>query len=202
MKVSVVGGGNAGVFTALYLAWHGKKSNLEIFGQIVGEDQSNLVPTRTIYNLGLSYRFKFLENNNKIILEHTDTDINSTDQGIRIKNTAYNHSIYQDGYRYYKKPIGASIDADSSKSTLTYFQELNDFSLFKLKVFKGLINENLSQKNYWGITATEIEGYEIALYTRLGERTNIFLEYLELKEEGLIEINENNLMLRLEFEIF
>ena len=30
MKVSVVGGGNAGVFTALYLAWHGKKSNLEI----------------------------------------------------------------------------------------------------------------------------------------------------------------------------
>jgi len=40
------------------------------------------------------------------------------------------------------------------------------------------------------------------LYTRLGERTNIFLEYLELKEEGLIEINENNLMLRLEFEIF
>ena len=179
-----------------------KSSNLEIFGQIVGEDQSNLVPTRTIYNLGLSYKLKFLENNNKIILEHTDTDINSTNQGIRIKNTAYNHSIYQDGYRYYKKPIGASIDADSSKSTLSYFQELNDFSLFKLKVFKGLINENLSQKNYWGITATEIEGYEIALYTRLGERTNIFLEYLELKEEGLIEINENNLMLRLEFEIF
>ena len=29
-KISVVGGGNAGVFTALYLAWYGKESNLEI----------------------------------------------------------------------------------------------------------------------------------------------------------------------------
>ena len=27
MKVSVVGGGNAAVFTALYFAWHGKKSD-------------------------------------------------------------------------------------------------------------------------------------------------------------------------------
>ena len=30
MKISVVGGGNAGVFTALFLAWYGRKSNLEI----------------------------------------------------------------------------------------------------------------------------------------------------------------------------
>ena len=30
MKISILGAGNAGVFTALYLAWHGKKSNLEI----------------------------------------------------------------------------------------------------------------------------------------------------------------------------
>ncbi len=179
-----------------------KGSNLEIFGQIVGEDESNLLPTKTIYNLGLSYKLNFLENNNKIILEHTDTDVNSTYQGVRIQNIAYNHGIYKDGYRYYKKPIGASIDADSSKSTLTYFQELNDSSLFKFKVFKSSINENLNQKNYWGNSIKEINGYEITLHTSFGERASVFLEYLELKEEGLIDINENNLMVRLEFEIF
>ena len=30
MKVSVVGGGNAGVFTALYIAWYGRDFNLEV----------------------------------------------------------------------------------------------------------------------------------------------------------------------------
>ena len=30
MKLSVVGAGNAGVFTALYIAWYGRESNLEI----------------------------------------------------------------------------------------------------------------------------------------------------------------------------
>ena len=30
MKVSVVGGGNAGVFTALWHAWHGRKTDVEI----------------------------------------------------------------------------------------------------------------------------------------------------------------------------
>ncbi len=179
-----------------------KDFNLEIFGQIVGEDQSNLVPTRTIYNLGISYSMNYLNRANKILIEHTDTDINTTYGGERGRNIAYNHYIYEDGYRYYKKPIGASIDADSSKSTLTYFQELSDLSLFKFKVYKSLINENRSQKNYWGNSTKKIKGYEIALSTKIGERTNIFLEYLELKEKGLIEINENNLMLRLEFEIF
>ena len=29
-KVSIVGGGNAGVFTALYIAWHGRDLNLEV----------------------------------------------------------------------------------------------------------------------------------------------------------------------------
>ena len=74
-----------------------KKSNLEIFGQIVGEDESNLIPTKTIYNLGLSYKLDFLEKNNKIILEHTDTEVNSTYQGVRIQHYAYFESIfYQD----------------------------------------------------------------------------------------------------------
>ena len=30
MKISVVGGGNAGVFTALYIAWYGRDFNLEV----------------------------------------------------------------------------------------------------------------------------------------------------------------------------
>ena len=30
MKVSVVGGGNAGVFTALYWSWYGKHENIEV----------------------------------------------------------------------------------------------------------------------------------------------------------------------------
>ena len=30
MKVSVLGGGNAGVLTALYYAWYGKDCNIEV----------------------------------------------------------------------------------------------------------------------------------------------------------------------------
>ena len=30
MKVSIVGAGNAGIFTALYYSWYGKKKDLEV----------------------------------------------------------------------------------------------------------------------------------------------------------------------------
>ena len=30
MKVSIVGAGNAGVFTALYYSWYGRKKDLEV----------------------------------------------------------------------------------------------------------------------------------------------------------------------------
>ena len=54
MKISIVGGGNAGVFTALYFAWYGKDEveliyNPEIPPERVGQ-ATLLDPPRMLWN--------------------------------------------------------------------------------------------------------------------------------------------------------
>jgi len=175
-----------------------KDKNLEVFGQIVGEDQSNLVPTRTIYNLGLGYSFKSFKKPNKIIVEHTDTDVHTTYSGVKGVNIAYNHHIYRDGYRYYKKPIGASIDADSQKSSLSYYQEINSKSFVKVRLLKADINENLNSKNYWGSLPRQIKGYEVSLKTSLSKNLKIFLEYSNIDDEQDVILKNKNLLAKIE----
>ena len=83
-----------------------------IYGQLVGEDESGYLPSRTFYILGS----EFLLNQDiekSINIEFTDT-------GAKIKNYVYSHFIYKDGYRYKGDPIGSVFDADSKILIVNY----------------------------------------------------------------------------------
>ena len=114
--------------------------NLDLYTQIIGEDQDSFLPTKRFYQLGLGY--SFLNNNpNKLSIEYMDTGSHGETSG-NSTNVTYNHGIYQTGYRYHNDPIGANIDGDASKITLNYYTLLNKDDFLNLSISKTDLNKN------------------------------------------------------------
>jgi hypothetical protein len=87
-----------------------------IYGQGVAEDEAGGLPSRWFGQLGLeawgaaglgSWR-GFVEFTNSLLYFYKDEPF---------YDTAYNHSIYESGYRYYGRTIGAGVDGDSQVLT-------------------------------------------------------------------------------------
>ena len=114
--------------------------NLDLYTQIIGEDQDSFLPTKRFYQLGLGY--SFLNNNpNKLSIEYMDTGSHG-ETSDNSTNVTYNHGIYQTGYRYHNDPIGANIDGDASKITLNYYTLLNKDDFLNLSISKTYLNKN------------------------------------------------------------
>ena len=118
--------------------------NFKFYGQLIGEDEAGYLPSRNIKLVGSSWT-----NNNLSIPIFINFDYVDTFSGIN--NYAYNHSLYEDGFRYYKAPIGASIDADSSSSSITIKTTYNNTE-FKINLSDINLNKNNSKKNFWSIS--------------------------------------------------
>ena len=64
------------------------KKNIKLFGQIAGEDEAGMLPSRTLYQIGISKNNLFY-GDDEIVFEYVNTFSSSG-----IKNYTYNHSIY------------------------------------------------------------------------------------------------------------
>ena len=122
--------------------------NLDLHTQIIGEDQDAFLPTKRFYQLGLGYSFLNNPNPNKLSIEYLDTGSHGRTSG-NSKNVTYNHGIYQTGYRYKNDSLGANIDGDASKISLSYYTFLNNNDFLNLSVSKSDLNKNSdSRKKY------------------------------------------------------
>ena len=150
-----------------------------IYGQIAGEDEAGYLPSRTFYNLGFSTLNKSIDNPFKLSLEMIDTESSSG-----IDNYTYNHYLYQDGYRYLKKPIGASIDSDSNMILVKIEKNIFNKGYFTLKLFKSDINKNKSYRNSFGPNQLKVNGLEISRRF-IFEKYNINLDFIfnDIKNE-------------------
>ncbi len=179
-----------------------EKNNLEFFSQIVGEDKGEqfIVPTKTFYNFGIGYFFPNTKYIDKLLLEYTNTKAYIKKKRGVFKNITYNHEVYEDGYRYYKKPIGSSIDADSAKLSFIYLRQFQKNNLLKIKYTTAKINKNFSLKNYWGSEPREKKALELSYSTQLTKRFDLFFEY-GIFEDNLVDkkINDQNLLVRIEY---
>ena len=125
---------------------------LNIYGQYIGEDGLDpiiddgwigaIFPSKRFGQLGISY----ILNSNKFSM--LSIERLTTDSGF--DNVTYNHGIYNDGLRYYKKPIGASVDADSDRDLIKYETYTENGSIFEINLVRNKINKNNSHTNYWG----------------------------------------------------
>jgi len=119
--------------------------NLDLYTQIIGEDQDAFLPTKRFYQLGLGYSFLNNPNPNKLSIEYLDTGSHGRTSG-NSKNVTYNHGFYQTGYRYKNDPIGANIDGDATKISLSYYTFLNNNDFLNLSISKTDLNKNSDNK--------------------------------------------------------
>jgi len=127
-----------------------ENKNLNFFTQIIGEDvldgiENFYLPTKRFYQLGIGYSFLNNQYPNKLTIEYANTSTHGSVHGTT-KNVTYNHSRYQTGYRYKGDPIGANIDGDASKISLSYYTFLNNNDFINLSVLKTNLNKNSDSK--------------------------------------------------------
>jgi len=87
------------------------------YGQLTGEDETSGLPSRFAVQLGMDSAFTLKGMQNRIRFELVDTGGEGAIDAERI-NYIYEHRIYQSGYRYKGRPLGASIDNDSRQYIL------------------------------------------------------------------------------------
>jgi hypothetical protein len=82
-----------------------------VYGQMIGEDEAGGMPSRFIGMGGLEMQTLWGQTHLRFSFEAQNTTAN-------FANYAYEHSIYNNGYRYHQRPIGAASDNDSETYTL------------------------------------------------------------------------------------
>lgn len=152
----------------------GKNKPYAIYGQIIGEDESGYLPYKNIgmagfETWGYSRRMK---GSWRVYVEVSDT---STDfyQGESRNNTAYNHSIYQDGYRYQGNSLGHSIDSDSRIYGAGALLAQDNGNFWRLWIKKAELNKDGKGKNTIAPNGTDWKGIGINLEKHLNARSSI-----------------------------
>ena len=105
----------AGVDIRYHFSWGASQNAAYI--QFIGEDEAGGTPSRGMFQLGFENSFVLNDIQHRFILEVIDTRLDAHSDPIY--NSAYEHSIYQSGYRYKSRPIGASVDNDTQEITFS-----------------------------------------------------------------------------------
>lgn len=106
--------------------------NGSLYGQFVGKSEGAAVPSYGIGMAGVEMNGLLGDVHSRVSLEAQNTMAHFYDKERRSGNETYEHSIYQSGYRYYGRPIGASTDNDSESVTLRsqwYFRSGHNLNL-------------------------------------------------------------------------
>ena len=140
-----------------------------IFAQFVGEDEAGFLPSRFFYHIAMNKNFL----DSRLSFDYLDTGTISDH-----KNYTYNHDIYLDGYRHIKKPLGASIDADSELLFLSYEKNIYPNSYLKTSIYSGEINKNNNIKNIWSNNAFDVSGINLKLNKLFKNKNEITIEYI------------------------
>lgn len=85
------------------------ESQAALYAQGIGEDSTDLSPSRYIVLAGVEVAWASDNWHNRIYIEGASTEAKQGDY----PDYAYEHSIYRSGYRYRGRAIGASLDNDT-----------------------------------------------------------------------------------------
>lgn len=163
------------------------KLNTAFYGQVIGEDEAGFLPSRTIKLAG----FSFYLMDAQISIDHADTFSGKN-------NYTYNHALYKDGLRHYKLPIGASIDADSTKSLISIKRKIKN-TIIDFKISNISLNKNKSPKNFWSNQSHEFSQIDLSLgwnYNKLN------LDIVMMNRNKKIEnFDSSSIIFRIEYKL-
>jgi hypothetical protein len=113
-----------------------------IYGQMTAEDEADNLPSRWIALGGVEVwgvsPFSWLPGNYRLHIEATDTASEFYDE-VRF-DFAYEHFIYQDGYRYRGRPIGHALDNDGQMYSVGGVLNAPDGSHWQILVRRIYLN--------------------------------------------------------------
>ena len=166
-----------------------KSRNIKIYGQMIGEDEAGYFPSRKLSLFGFSY---YLNDPNSLKFNFDYIDTYSG-----IKNYSYNHNLYKSGLRYYRIPIGASLDADSEAIKISLNKNYKDTD-YEFSFSDIIINKHNSPFNYW--TNESINFYQIDLLIKYRFKKS----YMELiythRDKEFKKLNKNNFFFNIYFK--
>lgn len=103
------------------------KTPAALYFQLIGEDEAGLLPSRFIGQLGFETWGVLPKalGDYRLTVEYADTAVNFFESK-PIFNSAYGHSIYQSGYRYYGRSLGHGLDRDARQLSVGIL--VNDYA--------------------------------------------------------------------------
>jgi len=93
------------------------QQSMSLYAQMLGEDEAGLFPSRKSWLLGTDWTTAIGSSEQQWYLEYLNTtadDLLGDDRA----NVTYEHSVYQSGYRYYGRSMGASLEGDAEAVVL------------------------------------------------------------------------------------
>ena len=104
-----------------------------LYGQLIGEHEKHNLPTNFIGLGGIEtwgYNER-LKGSYRLYLEYANTRASFYKRDDAEFNTAYNHHIYQSGYRYLDDSLGHAIDSDSEMISVAAILDLDNGTFWK-----------------------------------------------------------------------
>lgn len=147
-----------------------------VYFSAIGEDEAGYMPTKRIYQIGISSLLEFNEVPWKWYLEYSDTAVRK-DQF----NIAYEHHLYRTGYRYYDRAIGSTYDNDAKAIVAGVIGQLSRSS--SLYVRLSSIELNRDSENKYFETA-----HSISAQSNNVNRLNILWKQKFIKQ-GILKLN-------------
>ena len=114
--------------------------NLNLYGQIIGEDESGGLPTCLISMYGFNLKTKLSSLNFTIGFETVDTRTYISSSGNCGENAAYNNRTYS--YTHYNKVLGAEVDTEGNSLELYSSLALNNSMSAEYSIKKQKINDS------------------------------------------------------------
>jgi len=113
-----------------------------LYYQTIGEDGSPnagiITDKATLY--GFETRLVWFKQRIMANIEYTDTQVACGGTGTTALNCMYEHSIYQSGYRYYRRNIGSTYDNDAQTFTATVLVQTPTGNSWQLKMRSAQLN--------------------------------------------------------------
>jgi hypothetical protein len=110
-----------------------------LYAQAIGEDEANFMPSKYLGLAGIEFWGGFGERSWRAHIEAADTACSFTSSPPDF-GCAYRNSIYFDGYQYYDRAIGHSIDGDSRQIAAGLMLVNGDGSSWELALQDAAVN--------------------------------------------------------------
>lgn len=102
-----------------------------LYGELTGEDEAGNLPSRRVGLGGIDVATNWFDGSQQFYLEHTNTMSGDLIGEVRA-NYAYEHGVYQSGYRFHGRNLASTWEGDSRVTTLGashFFSDGSDLSL-------------------------------------------------------------------------